>query len=530
MRFALFLAALLASPALSGAPGEGIEPADDAALAALGRRVYEEGVGEEGKEIVAVLSGGAEVSAAVLPCAGCHGADGRGRPEGGVTPSDLTWEALTKPYGVTHGSGRAHPAYDERSLVWAVTNGVDPAGNALSDAMPRYRLSRREADALVAYLRQLGQAPAPGLGAETVRLGVVLPPPELGRLGVALRAVLTALAERRNAGGGFYGRRVELRFVEAGGSPAERRAAVAAMLEDEEPFAMVAGFIAGADEEIASLAAERRVPLVGPFTLHPQVGLPLNRWVFYLISGLEQQARALVDFAARRSEAPPERATVIHPDDPASARVAEAIRAQGRRQGGEGAWREIAAVPFAPGELDAPALARRERAAGTGAAFLLGSESEVGAVLAAAAQAGWTPSFYVPGAMVGGRGAALPEEATRRVYLSSPVLDSDRRAWALSRFRDLDLPEGAPAGYEPMQLAAMAAADVLFEGLERAGRDLTRDGLVDALEELYDYQTGLVPPVTYGPSRRIGALGAHILAYDESRGSFRPTGEWVTPR
>lgn len=526
----LSLAFLWATPVLAGAPGEGAASGPASAPEELGRRIYEEGVGEDGREIVAALAGGAEVSASVLPCAGCHGADGRGRPEGGVSPSDLTWEALTKPYGVTHGTGREHPAYDQRSLVRAVTTGVDPAGNSLSAAMPRYRLTHREAAALVEHLRQLGRGAEPGLGDSGVRLGVILPPPELGGLGEALRAALVALAERYNEGGGFYGRRVELRFASAEGPPAARRAAVEELLDDEEPFALVAGFIAGADAEIASLAAERRVPLVGPFTLHPQVDLPLNRWVFYLISGLEQQCRALVDFAARHAEIPPGRVAVVHPDDPASGRVAMAIREQGKRQRAAGAWDAIAAIPFAAGALDARALVRQELEAGTEAAFLLGSEAEVGAVLAAAAEAGWSPTFYVPGALVGGLGAGLPPEATRRVFLSSPVLDSDRRAWALSRFRALDLPEGSPAGYEPMQLAAVAAAEVLFEGLERAGRGLTRDALVDALEGLYDYDTGLLPPVTYGPSRRIGALGAYILAYDESRGSFRPTGEWVTPR
>ena len=37
-------------------------------------------------------------------------------------------------------------------------------------------------------------------------------------------------------------------------------------------------------------------PLVGPFTLFPRVESPLNRHVFYLFSGLKEQARALVNF------------------------------------------------------------------------------------------------------------------------------------------------------------------------------------------------------------------------------------------
>ena len=76
-------------------------------------------------------NGGVEVSASVLPCRSCNGVDGRGKPEGGVTPSDLTWAALTKPYGVDHPSGRRHPPYTEALLKRAITMGLDSAGNEL---------------------------------------------------------------------------------------------------------------------------------------------------------------------------------------------------------------------------------------------------------------------------------------------------------------------------------------------------------------------------------------------------------------
>ena len=55
------------------------------------------------------------VDAALLACGNCHGHDGRGRPEGGVVPPDVTWQALSKPYGATDRFGRRRPAYTEPS-------------------------------------------------------------------------------------------------------------------------------------------------------------------------------------------------------------------------------------------------------------------------------------------------------------------------------------------------------------------------------------------------------------------------------
>ena len=44
--------------------------------------------------------------------------------------------------------------------------------------------------------------------------------------------------------------------------------------------------------------------------------------------------------------------------------------------------------------------------------------------------------------------------------------------------------------------------------MRRAGRDLSREKLVDQLETLRGFATGYAPPVTYASGRRLGARGA----------------------
>ena len=219
-----------------------------------------------------------------------------------MTPSDLTWTALTRPYGVTHPGGRKHPPYDARLLKRAISMGTDPAGNALHVAMPRYRMSLQDMEDLVAYLRQLGTGSDPGVSDTAVRVGVVLPPSEgpLRGMGQAVRAALTARFEAANRDGGIYGRRIEPRFFEAPEPADQRRGWTADFLQRDEVFAAVAPFFAGADAEMASLFAEKQVPAVGPFSLHPREEVPLNRYVFYLLPGIETQEKALAAFAARQ--------------------------------------------------------------------------------------------------------------------------------------------------------------------------------------------------------------------------------------
>jgi hypothetical protein len=47
---------------------------------------------------------------------------------------------------------------------------------------------------------------------------------------------------------------------------------------------------------------------------------------------------------------------------------------------------------------------------------------------------------------------------------------------------------------------------------------------VEGLEKLYNFETGVTPPLTYGPNRRIGALGAHIVSVDLGNQRYVPTG------
>jgi hypothetical protein len=75
------------------------------------------------------------------------------------------------------------------------------------------------------------------------------------------------------------------------------------------------------------------------------------------------------------------------------------------------------------------------------------------------------------------------------------------------------------------QFATLAAARLLVEGLRRSGRDLDRIRLAESIEALYTWDSGVTPPLTYGPNRRIGARGAHLLAVDLEKEVMTPVGD-----
>ena len=215
-----------------------------------GKQIYLRGINSAGKEITALLGNPPmETPGSLMACANCHGYDGRGKPEGGVTPSDVTWEALTKSYGVTHASGRKHPPYDDALLERSIAKGLDPLGTKLHVAMPRYEMSREDMSDLIAYLKQLGKDSDPGISDDAIILGTVVPDKgPLAETGRTIEAVLAAYFNDINLEGGIYGRKLELRPARCGETAGETTATVRRIAGEEQVFALVGAFIAGAEK------------------------------------------------------------------------------------------------------------------------------------------------------------------------------------------------------------------------------------------------------------------------------------------
>src|SRR5687768_6697441 len=130
-----------------------------------GRHIYRTGESRAGRPMTAVVSG-SELGASIFACANCHGLEGRGVPEGNVTPSDIRWSTLQKI--AVPEVGRKRPKYNDETLARAIRDGVDSAGNPLSPVMPRFRMGDEDLSDLIAYLKRLGDEPQPGLTDDSI--------------------------------------------------------------------------------------------------------------------------------------------------------------------------------------------------------------------------------------------------------------------------------------------------------------------------------------------------------------------------
>jgi ABC-type branched-subunit amino acid transport system substrate-binding protein len=467
--------------------------------------------------------GDIDVPASTLTCAGCHGIRGEGRTEGGVTAGPLTWSFLTKPYGHTDEGGRKHQAFSETSLVRMMTAGLDPAGNKLAVAMPTYRMPQEDMANLIAYLKRIETDTDPGVNDTSIVLGTVLPEKAaLSGLAQSMGDVLQAYFAEINSRGGIYNRKIELRVVQ--GDSKSTVANMKRLIDEEQVFAIVSGLSAGAEDGVATLTQEKEVPFVGPSTLMPQRGAPVNRYVFYLLPGLKEQARALAIFAAKKTDVANSRVAIVSPDVEFNRGIVASVEEQTKKL----SWKSVATTYYVQDGFTGSRYAAELKEKGIDTLFFLGSGVEASALLKNAEAVGWTPSIYMLGTLVGRNiGDAVTIKTKDKIFLAFPTIPADVSAAGAAEYSALLQKNKLGSGHAAAQASAMAAAKILVHALELCGKDLSRERLITTLEGLYEYETGLMPKISFGPNRRIGALGAYVVTIDPEKKLFPASLEWI---
>ncbi len=87
-------------------------------------------------------------------CVDCHGPRGTGGigvPMTNQIAPDIRYATLT-----TEEHGEEHPPYTDSLLRRAITEGLDPAGQPLHWAMPRWHMSDQDLNDLIGHLKTLG--------------------------------------------------------------------------------------------------------------------------------------------------------------------------------------------------------------------------------------------------------------------------------------------------------------------------------------------------------------------------------------
>ena len=491
-----------------------------------GKQIFTSGSSSSNTPIEAILGGGtSRIPGNLMPCASCHGADGQGRPEGGITPSNITGDVLERPLTSSDPLVRRRPAYDIAALRKAIREGIDPAGHELGLTMPRFQMSDSDLDSLIAYLRVLGHESDPGLSGSRIRVGTIIPADgPLAATGAGFAELLQAYFKDLNDAGGIYGRQVDLFTLPAKGTPSEIASAAEKFVHEQSIFAVLGIVAPGAEREVADAMQRAGVPVITPFASGAAGDEASEKSkIFYVLSGLSQQARVLVRFARQDLQKPASSIAVVFPEH--DQELADAAVRECHAQ----SFVAVSPVKYSNFSAEAGGILERLRKANVDSILFLGTGKELHDLLLLAKNANWAPSVFQPGAFAGADVFDIPAEFDQHVYFSFPALPSDIVVEGMNEYEALVRNHSLKVVQPLLSTSALATAKVLVEGLRQSGRQLSRQKLVDTLAAMYDFNTGLTPPVTFGATRRIGALGGYVVKLDLKKKTLHPVDQWMAP-
>ena len=234
--------------------------------------------------------------------------------------------------------------------------------------------------------------------------------------------------------------------------------------------------------------------------------------------GMDDLSIGLINFIAQKPEFKNSRRAVIALRGDLYSDVVEVIKKKH-------APNSLTVFEYAAGGFDAADAIKQTRQADV--VFFMGAAADGLTFMIEAEKLNWFPTLLVPGGIIGSGVFEAPQSFDRKLLFSVPSSPAHQTVDGMKEYQALVAKYKLSPYLRVSQASAIVAAKVLIEGLKRAGKDLSRERLIQELEKLHAYPTGLTPPLTYGPNRRRGASGAHIVTVDLKEKRLVPVVEWI---
>jgi branched-chain amino acid transport system substrate-binding protein len=348
----------------------------------------------------------------------------------------------------------------------------------------------------------LAAAPAaaqtPGVTADKILLGqaAVYTGPA-AQLGIQMRNGIKSYFDFVNEKGGVHGRKLELVTEDDKYEPAVATTASQALIDKHKVFALL-GYV-GTPTGVAHLkvTTAAKVPLVGMFTGAEVLRVPMNRYVFHVRASYYDETEKMVEQVVSTGG---KKIAVFYQND---------AYGEAGRMGTEIALKKRGMQIHSTGTVERNTVAVEKavqtiNASQPDAVVMVSAYTSCAEFIKQMKKAGSGTQFYNV-SFVGS--AALAN-----------ALGKDGIGVAISQVVPFPWATGVPvvkeyqamskkAGFTDYNFSAMEGflnAKVMVEGLRRAGRNLTREGFVDAMEKMQDVDLGGFF-VSYSPTSHTGS-------------------------
>ena len=348
----------------------------------------------------------------------------------------------------------------------------------------------------------LAQSKAPGVTDTEVTLGITTPlsGPAAAWGTTALGA--EAWAKHVNEQGGVHGRKIKTVMKDDGYNPGRAVANVNEM--KDSVFALVGLLGTAVLNANKDNIADAKLPTIWPYG-NPQVFAKQPReklrTVFMVYPDYGDEGEFLVQQAAKLAGA--KKVAIFYQNDDYGKGGLDGVKRGVGKAGGSVALAADVSYEVSDRELSTHALKVKE--SGADAVIIYATATHGAGLIKEMAKAGYRPKIFASFPL-GDRHVMfrLLGELWEGAYFN--VTGGVPGEPEADRVIDLLLKQDPKLkGRESFALAGAVAMMAAVEGLKRAGKNLTRDGYVEAMESIKDWTPEkLTAPITWGPNRRHG--------------------------
>ena len=326
-----------------------------------------------------------------------------------------------------------------------------------------------------------------------------------------------------NEKGGVHGRKIKMLIEDHQYNPQKSVAAAKKLIDQSQVFCLYNVIGTSPVEAIRPILDEYQIPLIAPAT---QSGSMSDRtrkaWkmIFHTDTGYDTQARILVEYAL--GENPDAKIGVIYQDDDYGENVLKGIGEAEKKHG-----IEIQREGFQRGATDFAGQVMNLLKGGCTHVIIGGVVKEPIIVMKTAAAMNFAPQFLGISPTMDHRVAIAAGPAGEGFIAANfaQLWNSDVEGAVL--YRELFAKSGSPEQLMGMyNFYGFITAMVMVEGLERAGKNLTRKNLIRGMENIKNWNgMGVFPSISYGPRDRAGSESVVLVQAKE--GKQKLISEWM---
>jgi branched-chain amino acid transport system substrate-binding protein len=353
--------------------------------------------------------------------------------------------------------------------------------------------------------------------------GLSGPTKDLGRqMKVGIETAFAA----QNQAGGANGRTLSLVAVDDGYEPERAQSAVRDLVEKRKVFALVGNVGTSTAAVTLPYVLEKGVILFGAFTGADLLrNDPPDRFVFNYRASYAEETAAAVRYLIDVRRVPPNQIAVLAQDDPYGESGFEGVATTMRKYKQDPG--KVIRVSYARNSTDVTEAVRsvKQNAGKIRAIVLVATYKAAARFIQKVKDEQLDPIFATISA-VGSNDldellVQLGPRYSDGVIVTQVVPLPTSKATAVLKYQQ-DLARYSPAEKPDfVSLEGYIEANVLIEGLRRAGRNLTTDSLVSALESINGFDMGIGSTLAFGPSEHQASHKVWLTVLD-GQGTYRP--------